>query len=439
VKKEVKITRKSLATFAVLSSILLVAQMFAIVQIAHADGYEEYCVCDHYENEAWLGTIYDMWTASALSGYYSSGNYFDTIDEYWQSGYGSNLNEEYVFPAVPPLDCYWARPGSSGHVYNYSTGQWDDRVWQGIHCYGYYLDVFRTVTGGTSTSIYTVSATNTFEMPYFPGNYSENPSGYYTQYGNMCTIEAPGWGEGCSLITQSSQSSSVTETSQSSPMFNVKVSYAFVGLRTQHLTLPNHMQSQILIDTLNAASLYPSLICLDVVKTSNSPIEPCNAQIEVYQIQVTTDTGVKESYIYTIGTNVNPAFSNASQLTTLRPYIADLFNSQGIDNAKGYFFINSTIGQSISGTRSGSLGKYQSNPSTLGFWTAGQPNAVEISIQRSGYILLKDDSISVVNSDAHVVTTTQVQLEKSGNGFLFNTAIPQERLQMISNPFNPPL
>ena len=117
----------------------------------------------------------------------------------------------------------------------------------------------------------------------------------------------------------------------------------------QNISLLNPFQNQTGIASLNTASLYPSLICLNVTKVSDTPIAPCDAQIEVFQIQVKTDTGVTESYIFTIGTNINPVFSNPSQLSLLRPYIDEFSNAQTANIVDGYFFVNSTLGQSLSG------------------------------------------------------------------------------------------
>ena len=221
-------------------------------------------------------------------------------------------------------------------------------------------------------------------------------------------------------------------------MFNVQIDYAYVGQRTQLITIPNtlHIQSSDL--TLNAASLYPSLICFNATKISNTPVSACDAQIEVYQIQVTSNTGAEESYIYTIGTNVNSAISNSSQLATLRPDIDDLQNSQNANRIEGYFIHNSTIGNSVPGTRIGSLGKYQSNPSSLGLWSTGQPSAITISIHRLGYVLLNGPSVSVIYSDSQSAPVTKVQLDRLGNGFLYNTILSQDQLQQMDF-FNPPI
>lgn len=285
-----------------------------------------------------------------------------------------------------------------------------------------------------ATSIY-VKADCTFYMPYYPDG-SENPDLYYNQYGSYCSI----YFSGSQPVIQSSQSPTPTQIQsvQSAPMFNVKVNYAYVGQRTQYLTLPNTIQNETGPTNLNAASLYPSLICLNVTKASSASAVPCDAQIEVYQIQVRTDTGITENYIYTIGSNVNTSYSDTSQLSHLRPNIDNFTAAQNANRIEGYYIENSTIGQTISGTRIGSLGSYQSGPSNLGFWSAGQPNAITVSIQRLGYIVLNGSNASSFSSSPQTTATTQLSLEKVGNGFIYNTAVPQDKLQQI-DPFSPPI
>ena len=428
-------------TFVFLAAILFVAPMLSIIQVAHAEYDVWNCVCDHYDNEAYLGTIYDMWTGSAIVGYYSGqGAYFDYVDQHWNSGYGSDANQDYVYPAIPPLNYiyYFGGVGQLGNL-NYGSYTYsNDTYYLGNIMYGFYLYQDWYNQWAYDTEFAWVAANQVFSMPTYPDG-STNYNGCYADYGTQCAVEAPNpyQQQQNSIILQSSPSSSI-QTTQSPPMFNVQISYAYVGQRTQCLSTPNPFQNQSSITTLKAASLYPSLICLNATKVSNIPIAPCDAQIEVYQIQVTTDTGIVENYMYTVGTNVNPSFSNAGKLSTLSSCIDSFPNAQNANRVEGYFNFNTTVGQSISGTRIGSLGEYQSKPSSMGFWSAGQPNAITISIHRLGYILLNGSSTSIVFSNVQTSATTQTQLAKFSNGFLCNSVVPQSELEQ-TDPFNPPV
>ena len=399
----------------------MLAPVFATSSISN-------CVCDHWNNNYYLGNIRDLWTGSAVTGYYNSGtHYFNTVDKWYEGGYGSNSIHAYVYHAQGPLSQYWSLPAQgSGTVYDYSTTnyvwglQWDGS----IACYGYRLDHTYYGVYAVGSASATVKADDTFNL---------GDGSYYTQYGSYCTINCPG---SSPQLAAKSSPSSLTQSRQSTqcaPMFNVQVNYAYVGQRTQHLTLPDPFQNQT---SINAASLYPSLICFNVTQTSNAAIASCDAQIEVYQIQVTTDTGTTENYLLTVGTNVNPAFSNLSELSLLRPNIENFTNDK-VNRIEGYFTMNSTIGGSFSETRIGSLGSYQSSPSTLGFWSSGQPNAITVSIHRLGDILLNGTTANNYYSTPQS-TVNQIQLAKFGDGFLYNMVVPQDKLQQIDT-FSPPI
>ena len=124
-----------LITCAFVFAVLLAGTVVALPSVY---GQTEYslsnCVCNHYDNEAYLGTIYDMMTGSAITGhYYTQNNYFSTLDQYYTSGYGSNANKQYIYPAVPPLNCYsYINTEGYGNVYDYSTNYgWNDPVFEG--------------------------------------------------------------------------------------------------------------------------------------------------------------------------------------------------------------------------------------------------------------------------------------------------------------------
>lgn len=113
--------KKNSITIALVFAVLLIATVFNIsfIQPVLAVTWirDDWCVCDHYDNEAYFGTAFDMWTGSALTGWHPQGvHYFSFEDQYFDSGYGGTN------PGVPPLYCYWGiNTEGSGCIYDWST------------------------------------------------------------------------------------------------------------------------------------------------------------------------------------------------------------------------------------------------------------------------------------------------------------------------------
>jgi hypothetical protein len=68
--------------------------------------------------------------------------------------------------------------------------------------------------------------------------------------------------------------------------------------------------------------------------------------------------------------------------------------------------------------------------------TSGEPQTLTITIYRDTWIIRSVNSTEIFKSNPEAIQ--QVQLQKYGNGFLYNTAIPQNELDTI-NPLFPAL
>jgi hypothetical protein len=77
-----------------------------------------------------------------------------------------------------------------------------------------------------------------------------------------------------------------------------------------------------------------------------------------------------------------------------------------------------------------------SGGSNLGLWSAGQPDAIFLSVRRLGWISVNGNSTSTTLASAENIV--QVQLEKFGDGFLYNKIVPEDKLSQI-DPLNPPI
>jgi hypothetical protein len=234
----------------------------------------------------------------------------------------------------------------------------------------------------------------------------------------------------------SASSSTGTDLIQSSigttrlkPQFNVDVLYAYTG--------ENKYESAELNSTFNGVpmhpvSLYPLIIYLNFTHVSNAEAEACDAEIEVYIIEITADTGQKESYTCFFGTNYDPNFSEADVLNSAISQIDSFAGARSTNGITGIFNPNMSTNQSL-WFKVGSLDSDTSRPSGLGLWSSGEPAAITIKVYRMGCIAVNDAETST--SYANSSDTVQVSLTKSGEGFLYNK-IPQDKMAQ-SDAFHP--
>jgi hypothetical protein len=217
----------------------------------------------------------------------------------------------------------------------------------------------------------------------------------------------------------------------SNPQFNVTVIYAYAGL--------NNYTSKELNSTFNGipmhpASLYPDIIYFNFTHVSNAENAACDAKIEVYLIQISADTGAKESYTCFFGTNYNTSYSQASLITPAISEINELINTSATKGVSGIFNPNMDTNQSL-WFKVGSLDTTTSQPSRLGLWSAGEPNSITVSIQRIGWVALNGTVNSIISASPEDSAQVLVSLTKSGQGFLYNT-IPQDDL-LPTDVFHP--
>ena len=97
---------------------------------------------------------------------------------------------------------------------------------------------------------------------------------------------------------------------------------------------------------------------------------------------------------------------------------------------RGFFNNNWAINKSILGHRVGSIGVYESGSSELGLWSAGEPNTITVSIYRVGWAAANGSSFSLFYDECSEAIE-EVQLEKFGDGFLYNTVVPQNQISQM--------
>jgi hypothetical protein len=216
----------------------------------------------------------------------------------------------------------------------------------------------------------------------------------------------------------------------SKPQFDVEVAYAYVG--------PGDSSSHSHFGTpMYPVTLYPSVIYFNFTHVSSAETESCDAKIEVYLIRISSDKGPTENYTFSEGTNYNPSFDpHMLTSTNIDPLIETMIDTRTTSGGGDEFSFNLTTNKSFLGGSIGSYGSYGSGTSGFGLWSAGQPDAIFVSVRRLGWITLNGTSTFATFASAEDIV--QVQLEKFGDGFLYNKIVPEDKLSQI-DPFHPPI
>jgi hypothetical protein len=223
-----------------------------------------------------------------------------------------------------------------------------------------------------------------------------------------------------SLLSATSAEQSI-KSGGTETQFNLDVAYAYVGKCTTNTSYTDNGL------TMSLVSNYPSAVVLNITRIPGNQIASCSGEIEVFGIQVNTDTGIIENHAYFVGTNYDPSFSG-SELSTLAPRVNDLVDKNVYTEIRGNFDFNWTDNTSIMSHPVGSVGCYSNAPSSAGLWSAGKPNAISVTIQRIGYITIKNGLVSVFKNapTSNIVATTR--LSAYGDGLMHNTLINSDKL-----------
>ncbi len=119
--------------------------------------------------------------------------------------------------------------------------------------------------------------------------------------------------------------------------FKLDVAYAYIG--------PAPLNSSYIANNganMSIVSQYPSVVELNITRLPGVQIPSCDAVLEIYNVQITTNTGLVENNPYFVGTNYSPSFSS-SELSTLFAHADDLTPPQNFSTPlRGNFEFNMT-------------------------------------------------------------------------------------------------
>jgi len=200
-------------------------------------------------------------------------------------------------------------------------------------------------------------------------------------------------------------------------LFGVDVVYAYIERRNISIAADAYYLSPSTNpnDTIDVPSVVRA-IGINFTRLSEE-VDPCDAKFEVYLIKFYSDKGFIGNLQRYEGIIYNRDFVGDPLRFDLNEFFGDRPPSGG-----GSAYTNWDVGESRLGCSTGG--------GTNWVPTFGEPETIFISVNRLGWITIKGNSTeTVVLGEPEVVA--EAQLEKFGDGFLYNTIIPEDELSQI--------
>jgi hypothetical protein len=202
-----------------------------------------------------------------------------------------------------------------------------------------------------------------------------------------------------------------------SKMFDVDISYVYI--ERQNSTLIHRASEPTIIDVPSTKSLF----ALNLTRTSDK-IPPCNALLEVYQIQIKSEEGLLDTLGNSQGLFIENASTHAD--TLMKEFYGDKTNVPNSFSIVVYsdWYVNKSRLEIFSN-------------GTPQLWDYGsEPENLTVSVHRLGWFIITDESSeAIVLSEPEVLV--EVQLKKYNEGYLYNSVIPEDQVDQINllNPF----
>ena len=215
------------------------------------------------------------------------------------------------------------------------------------------------------------------------------------------------------------------ETEQSEKQLNVAIAYAYAGERPSNTSIIGEGSAN-----MYAVTQYPSAVMLNTTLLGGSHFSSWDAFIEIYRIQVKTDTNQTENSFYTMGTNNKPSFSPSELVSLSRSIMNFTARQSSIVTISGFKF-NMTENSSVLSLPIGSNGAYSSVPLREGLWQEGKPNTITVTAQRIGVLTISNGTVIAQEDDSNTAPKTSVNLDEYGTGFLYNKIVPTSTLESI--------
>lgn len=220
--------------------------------------------------------------------------------------------------------------------------------------------------------------------------------------------------------------------SSSEHQFQVEIAYAYVG------PLPSDKfsyYSGVFNETMIHASKYPSAVLLNLTRLPSNQLNFCDAIVEVYRVKVATDTGQAEYYAWSAGTNCTAIAQE--DFSTLIRSSDNLIDRNLYQSVGGTFIYDWTVNRSVLSHAVGSAGRYtnshtQNVLNISDFSSLGIPTTITVEVRRLGYVTMTNSSVAICEDEVTLnKPVSYVKLSKYGDGFIYNTIVPTEKLPHI--------
>jgi hypothetical protein len=160
-------------------------------------------------------------------------------------------------------------------------------------------------------------------------------------------------------------------------------------------------------------------IALNATPNFDPQTVAADAIFENYQIEIVSDKGPVGNVTYSVYTNCN----SSEPFQAFNFYRDHWFDYNSTRDA--FIMYNSINGTSII---------FKTGPGLDWNRNLGEPETLAINVRRQGWIILNSNSTTAYLADPEPIL--QIQLEKFGNGFIYNNLIPEDELSKI-DPFLP--
>lgn len=220
------------------------------------------------------------------------------------------------------------------------------------------------------------------------------------------------------------------ELASSEPWFSINIPYSY------WMTKDGKLDGVDVDPAIDESTLVSSqyLIALNLTLNVDTTDYPADARIEYFQIDVTSDKGPVETRSWFVGTvlNVN-SFSFVDFIKNFHFSRDEWFDTDTFDihhRNGGMVQNNWAAGLSLL-WRVGSAGSGTIRTSSTSNLVSAlrEAETLSISVRRVGDVTFTANSTLVTLANNELVE--QVQLEKFGEGFLYNNIVPEEELSTI--------
>ncbi|UCC57880.1 MAG: hypothetical protein JSW14_05810 [Candidatus Bathyarchaeum sp.] len=202
------------------------------------------------------------------------------------------------------------------------------------------------------------------------------------------------------------------------PLLGVEVTYAYIE-QIDGAAVPDSHNAN---ETIKPGSpIVNYLIGFNFTRLSKEA-DPCDAKFEVYLIKFYSDKG----FIGNLGRYEGIIYNRDLVGDPLRFDLEGFFGGHR-PSGGGSAYTKWDVGESMM--------SYSGGGGTIWGSTFGEPESIFVRVSLLGWIAMKGNSTdTVILGEPKVVA--EAQLEKFGDGFLYNTIIPEDELSQI-DPLNP--